>query len=428
MPGVRTVILGGGRGTRLFPLTRERAKPSVQIAGKFRLIDIPLSNCINSELREIYILTQFNSGSLIRHISETYHFGSVASHSVRILAASQTPTNMDWYQGTADAVRQNLRNFIDSPEHPEHVLILAGDHLYRMDYRDMIAQHCQSQADITVGVVPVERAQTRRFGILQADADLRIRRFVEKPTSDSEVDSLISDLSYLQDRLPNIADKPFLASMGIYVFRTSALAEAVKEPECLDFGEHIIPRSIQNRAVYAYPFCGYWEDIGTIRSFYDANMGLLDTVPQFNFYDESAPVYTYTNHLPNTKVNESHIRSSILGEGSIIDRSDIDRSIIGQRCFVGAETRIESSILMGCNFYESAAQIEANRGRGCPPMGIGRRCHIRSAIVDKNAHVGDDVMLINRENVAEAEGPNWFIRDYIVVIPRDAVVPSGTIV
>jgi glucose-1-phosphate adenylyltransferase len=413
---------------RLFPLTRERAKPSVPIAGKFRLIDIPLSNCIHSDLREVYILTQFNSASLIRHVSETYHFGAVASHSVRILAAAQTPSNMDWYQGTADAVRQNLCHIIDSPGYPEHILVLAGDHLYRMDYREIIASHCQRNAAITVGVIPVGREQTQRFGILRTDSDGRIEAFAEKPQSDAQVDSLISDPSALRDQLPDIGDAPFLASMGIYVFRADVLVEAVSDSSNIDFGQHIIPKSIHSCDVFAHPFAGYWEDIGTIRSYYDANLALLDTVPRFNFYDESAPIFTYGYHLPGTKVNESYIRGSMLAEGSIIDRSEIVRSIIGLRCTVGADTRIENSILLGANYYESAAQIAANRARGQPPMGIGQRCHIRGAIIDKGAHVGDDVVLTNQEGVAEAESDGWYIRDHIIIVPCNGVIPPGTVV
>jgi len=424
MQNIRTVILGGGRGTRLFPLTEERAKPSVPIAGKFRLIDIPLSNCIHSGLDEIFILTQFNSASLIRHISETYHFGLVTSRSVRVLAAAQTPTNLDWYQGTADAVRQNLPHLIDSPEHPEHVLILAGDHLYRMDYRPMIAAHVESGADITVGAIPVDRSQVHRFGILRADRDGRISHFVEKPKKEAELKGLEADSTELKEQIPEAGAKGFLASMGIYVFRTEVLVEKVSAAANVDFGEQIIPRSVGVDAVHAFLFDGYWEDIGTIRSFYEANLALLETVPRFNFYDESAPIYTYGHHLPDTKINESHIRSSMLAEGSIIDRSEIARSIIGLRCVVGADTRIEDSIVMGANYYESAEQIAANLRRGIPPMGIGRRCYIRGAIVDKGAHVGDDVVLVNRGGVREADGEGWYIRDEVVVVPRSGVVPS----
>jgi len=428
MQNIRTVILGGGRGTRLFPLTKDRAKPSVPIAGKFRLIDIPLSNCIHSELNEIFILTQFNSVSLIRHIASTYHFGSLSNRSVRILAAQQTPTDTNWYQGTADAVRQNLPHLIPPHDRPDHILVLAGDHLYRMDYRQMIAAHLERKADITIGVIPVERQRASRFGILRADRDGRITRFVEKPQTEEELEELISDLSRLKDRIPNVETKPFLASMGIYIFRTEVLVEKVSDPANVDFGQDIIPQSFQPNAVYAYPFDGYWEDIGTIRSFYEANLALLDTVPQFDFYNEEAPVYTYRYHLPDTKVNESHIWRSMLAEGSIIDRSEIIRSIVGLRCVVGADTRIEDSVVMGANHYESAEQIARNFQQGIPRMGIGQRCHIRGAIIDKGGHVGDDVVLVNWDGIREADAENYYIRDAIIVVPRNAVVPSGTVV
>lgn len=423
---IRTVILGGGRGTRLFPLTRDRAKPSVPIAGKFRLVDIPLSNCIHSDLQEIFILTQFNSASLIRHVAETYHFGAVSGRSVRILAAAQTPDDMEWYQGTADAVRQNLRHLIDAPGRPEHILILSGDHLYRMDYRKIIDFHRERDADITVGVIPVDRDQVSRFGILCANRDGRATRFVEKPQTEEDLAGLESDLRKPDDTAPEA--RPFLASMGIYVFKAEVLVDKVSNVANVDFGQHILPRSIRTDAVYGYLFDGYWEDIGTIRSFYEANLALLETVPRFNFYDETAPVYTYRYHLPNTKVNESYIRSSMLAEGSIIDRSEIARSIVGLRCVVGADARIEDSILMGADYYESAAQIEANRRRGIPPLGIGQRCHIRGAIIDRGAHIGDDVVLVNQAGVREADADSYYIRDYIIVVPRNGVVPGGTVV
>ena len=428
MPNIRTVILGGGRGTRLFPLTKERAKPSVPMAGKFRLIDIPLSNCIHSELNEIFILTQFNSASLNRHVTSTYHFGTLTNRSVRILAAQQTPTNMDWYQGTVDAVRQNLSLLIDSHDSPKHVLILAGDHLYRMDYRELLACHLEKDADITIGVVPVEREQASRFGILRADENGRISHFVEKPQTEAEIEGLESDPATWCDRASTTADRSLLASMGIYVFKTDVLIEKVSDPTNVDFGEHVIPRSIQPHAVYAFPFDGYWEDIGTIRSFYEANLSLLETVPRFDFYNEQAPIYTYRYHLPSTKVNESRIVRSMLAEGSIIDHSEIVRSIIGLRCIVRAGTRIEDSLIMGANHYESAEKIAANQRSNIPSMGIGRHCHIRGAIVDKGAHVGDGVTLINRERVREADGENYYIRDRIVVVPRNGVIPPGTII
>ncbi len=431
MQNVIAIILGGGRGERLYPLTKDRAKPNVPIAGKFRLIDIPMSNCIHSELEEIFILTQFNSASLNRHIAQTYHFDSMSNRSVRILAAQQTPTNSDWYQGTADAVRQNLPYLIHSeksPKEPELILILAGDHLYRMDYRHMIGYHLMTGAEITVGTIPVSRDQTSRFGILKAEKDGRITHFVEKPKTDAELTAVSMEASTLTQHLADAKVKPFLASMGIYVFNKAVLIEKMADESNVDFGRDILPKSIHQNAVYAYPFDGYWEDIGSIKSFYEANLGLLEMVPQFNFYDESMPIYTHRYHLPSTKVNQSNIFASMLSDGSIIDRSEIIRSIIGLRSLVRAGTKIEASIVMGADYYESAEQIAQNAQRGIPPIGIGKRCTIRQAIIDKNARIGDEVMLVNKHRLERADAENYCIRDRIIVVPKNAVIPSGTVI
>ncbi len=423
MQNVITVILAGGRGTRLYPLTKDRAKPNVPIAGKFRLIDIPMSNCIHSRLEEIFILTQFNSVSLNRHISQTYQFDDFSNRTVRILSAQQTHTGANWFQGTADAVRQTLHYLIETDA--EHVLILAGDHLYRMDYRHMIGYHLLTGADITVGTIPVSADQASRFGIMKAKEDGRVTHFIEKPREDVELAQLLSHVSP-QDH-PD-ADKPFLASMGIYVFRTSVLAERLEDESNVDFGEHILPTSIHQNAVYAYPFDGYWEDIGTIKSFYEANLALLETVPQFDFYDESAPIYTYRYHLPSTKVNQGYIFASTLADGSIIDRSEIIRSIVGFRGIIRAETRAEASIIMGADYYESADEIADNAQKGIPPIGIGSKCLIRNAIIDKNARIGDGVMLINKDNIEHVDAENYCIRDSIIVVPKNAVILPGTVI
>ncbi len=421
MRSIRTVILGGGRGTRLFPLTKDRAKPSVPIAGKFRLVDIPVSNCLNSDLGDVSILTQFNSTSLIRHVADTYHSGGLSARGVHILAASQTLDNSDWFQGTADAVRQNLRHLIPAHDPPEHLLILAGDHLYRMDYRAMIAAHLENRADITVAVLPVARADASRFGILRADERGRVVRFVEKPSDDRQLDDLLSG----DDRFPG-APPALLASMGIYLFRTPVLHDQVSEPAHIDFGQHILPGCIDTHHVQAYRFDGYWADIGTIKAFYEANLGLVETVPRFDFYNESAPIYTLDHHLADTKINESYIRQGVLAEGSIIDRSEIIHSIVGLRCTVGAGTRIEDSVIMGADYYESAEEIAANAALGIPRIGIGRHCRLRGVIIDKNAHIGDDVELTNRQGVSDADGDNYYIRDHILVVPRGAVIRAGT--
>ncbi|MCZ6678746.1 MAG: glucose-1-phosphate adenylyltransferase [Candidatus Poribacteria bacterium] len=428
MKNVVAVILGGGQGTRLYPLTKNRAKPSVPIAGKFRLIDIPMSNSIHSELEKIFILTQFNSASLNRHIGQTYQFGSLSNKSVRILAAQQTYTSNDWYQGTADAVRQNLSYLVTSKNQTEHVLILAGDHLYRMDYRRLIGYHLLQDADITVGAIPVYREQTSDLGILKAEPEGRITHFVEKPQTDEELAELSVDLTAWSDSIPDAASKPYLASMGIYVFKKEILIEKLEDKSNVDFGRHILPRSIYQSAVYAYPFGGYWEDIGTIKSFYQANLELLDPLPRFDFYNESAPVYTYQYHLPSTKVNQSNIYACMLAEGSIIDRSELNRSIIGLRGIVRSDTRIESSIIMGIDYYEEAAQITENARQGVPPLGIGSGCFIRNAIIDKNVRIGDGVVITNKDGIEHMDAENYSIRDYIVVVPKDAVIPSGTFI
>jgi len=428
MASVIAVILGGGRGTRLFPLTRHRAKPSVPIAGKFRLIDIPMSNCIHSGIEDVYILTQFNSASLNHHVSSTYQFSSLSARMVRILAAMQTPTSERWFQGTADAVRQNLRHLVDTPHHPpENVLILAGDHLYRMNYRDLVEQHQETEADITVGVVPVSPHDAPRFGILRANGDAQITDFVEKPQEPEQFAGFESTIPWRGGESREQGER-LLGSMGIYVFRTEVLMEALENPDNDDFGHDIIPNSIASGKVFAYPFSGYWEDIGTIRSFYEANLGLLDTVPAFDFYNEAAPVYTFRCHLANTKVNESHIRQSMLAEGSIIDRSEVHRSIIGLRSHVRDGSRIDASLIMGSDYYESAEEIAANAEKGVPAMGIGRGCTIAGAIIDKNAYIGDGAVLVNEAQVVEVDMENYCIRDRIIVVPKGAVIPPGTVI
>lgn len=426
MAGVTAVILGGGRGSRLFPLTKDRAKPGVTIAGKFRLIDIPMSNCIHSGLERIFILTQFNSTSLNNHVTETYQFGSFSGRSVRIVAAQQTHGNDTWYRGTADAVRRTLSQIITPRGRPDHVLILAGDHLYRMDYRRMIQEHVANDADVTVSATPVPRREAHRFGILQTGKGGRVTHFVEKPPTDEPLDELLVELPPRRDTTE--PQRSLLASMGIYVFKTDVLVEMLEDHENIDFGSDIFPASIDRSAVFAHVFDGYWQDIGTIRSFFDANLALLDRVPAFDFYNEEAPVFSARFHLPGTKVNSSHIRESMLTEGSIIDESSITRSVVGLRCFVRGDTRIETSLLMGATYYESAEQIQANFGRGIPPMGIGRGCTIRNAIIDKNVHIGEGVRLVNDQGVDEADGDGWHIREGIIIVAKESVIPSGTVV
>ena len=425
---VISVILGGGRGTRLFPLTRDRAKPSVPIAGKFRLVDIPISNCLHSGFDRIFVLTQFNSVSLNRHIARAYRFDSYRRGFVQILAAQQTLTGDEWYQGTADAVKHNEPYILNPRFRDEHVLILAGDHLYRMDYRKMLAVHTESKADITVSVIPVKKEDTSGLGILQADSSGRIVNFVEKPQTESELLPLRVEPEVFTSRGIQAADREYIASMGIYIFNHEVLHEFLKDDSNVDFGQDIIPKSIKTHQVSAYFFDGYWEDIGTIRSFYHANIALTDPTPAFNFYDAQAPIYTNRRHLPSTKVNSSSVRSSILAEGSIIDDSELDRTIVGIRSIISGGSRVYQSILMGADYYESDASQRENTQIGIPNIGIGQNCLIQNAIIDKNARIGDNSVLVNRDGIENLDGENYYIRDGIVIVPKDATIPPETVV
>ena len=425
---VIAVILGGGRGTRLFPLTRDRAKPSVPIAGKFRLVDIPISNCLHSGLDRIYVLTQFNSASLNRHIAQAYRFDSYRRGFVQILAAQQTLLGDEWYQGTADAVKHN-QPYILNPRFPdEYVLILAGDHLYRMDYRKMLAVHTESNADITVSVIPVKKEVTSGLGILQADANGRITDFVEKPQTEAELQQLRVEPDVFASRGIKSHGREYIASMGIYIFNRNVLQDVLQDESNVDFGRDIIPKNIKTRTVSAYFFDGYWEDIGTIRSFYSANIALTNVSPEFNFYDEQAPIYTNRRHLPSTKVNSSSVRSSILAEGSIIDDSELDRTIVGIRSIISSGSRIYQSVLMGADFYESDTLQAENAHAGIPNIGIGEKCLIQNAIIDKNARIGDNAVIANTKNLDNHDSDNYYIRDGIVIVPKDATIPPDTVI
>ena len=425
---VIAVILGGGRGARLFPLTRDRAKPSVPIAGKFRLVDIPISNCLHSGFDRIYVLTQFNSVSLNRHIAQAYRFDSYRRGFVQILAAQQTLMGEEWYQGTADAVKHNEPYILNPRFADDYVLILAGDHLYRMDYRKMLRVHTESNAAITVSVIPVRKEETNGLGILQADTDGRIVNFVEKPQTEEELLPLRVEPDVFTSRGIEPHGREYIASMGIYIFNREVLQNAMQDDSNVDFGKDIIPKIIQKLPVSAYFFDDYWEDIGTIRSFYHANIALTDTSPAFNFYDEQAPIYTNRRHLPSTKVNSSSVRSSILAEGSIIDDSELDRTIVGIRSIISNGSRIYQSVLMGADYYESDASRSENTQSDRPNIGIGRNCLIQNAIIDKNARIGDNSILVNRDRIDNYDGENYYIRDGIVIVPKDAMIPSETVV
>ena len=414
------VILGGGVGTRLFPLTQDRAKPAVPLAGKYRLVDIPISNCLNSELRRIFLLTQFNSSSLHRHIQESYRFDGFSPGFVEILAAQQRPERESWYQGTADAVRQNLVHLNDYPH--RLVLILSGDQLYRMNYRALLEQHVSTGAEVTVATTPVSPGAARAFGIMQVAADGRVTRFVEKPTDPAVLASLRVDWSAVGGLEEPVDPESLPASMGIYVFDRAVLSEALAGNEA-DFGKHVIPALIGTRRVYAFQHQGYWEDIGTIRSFYEANLDLCAPLPKFNFYDATAPIYTHARFLPATKIIKSRIELSVVADGCIINDAVIEHSLVGVRSRIEAGATIRHSLLMGADYFETPDRA---REPGAPPIGIGQGAYIEQTIVDKNARIGDDVRITPHGKPANFDGPNFYLRDGLVIIPKNAVVRSGT--
>jgi len=416
MEKVLAVILGGGRGTRLQPLTKLRAKPAVPIAGKFRLIDIPISNCINSGIKNIYLLTQFNSVSLHRHINKTYTFDSFTTGFIEILAAQQTLSSEQWFQGTADAVRRTLPNL--RAQRMENILILAGDHLYQMDYDKFIGFHRESGADVTVAVKPVGSEEASGFGILKMDDNNRIVDFNEKPPRD-QLDGLESDTSD--------PEKPYLASMGIYVFKRGMLVRLLTGETGTDFGKHIIPNAIRELKVMAYEFDGYWEDIGTIKSFFKANLALTDPIPAFDLYHREKPIYTRPRYLPGSKIDNCSIRNSIICEGSFVEHSRIDRSIVGIRSRISSGASITNTIMMGADFYQTLDEIEIERRAGSPCVGIGRNVVVKNAIIDKNARIGDDVRLVNENGVDEGVFDGFEVHDGIIVVHKYAIIPAGRV-
>lgn len=417
------VIMGGGEGRRLFPLTKERSKPAVPIAGKYRLVDIPISNCINSNIRHIYVLTQFNSASLHRHIHQSYAFDRFSRGFVEVLAAQQTLGGASWYQGTADAVRQNLRYL--TQEQYEYIVILSGDQLYRMDFRKVLQQHLETHADITIAAMPVKRSEVAELGILQVNEEKRVVRFVEKPKEKALLDELkLHDplLSYL--RITSSEDH-YLASMGIYVFNREILRKVLDNDQT-DFGKHIIPDAIGRHRVSSYIFQGYWEDVGTIRSFFEANLALCSLQPSFNFFDRESPVYTHARFLPASKVLESNIRNALIAEGCVILRSKVENSIVGVRSFIGADCELRDTIIMGSDFYETQHEILDEDSMGIPHMSIGPGSKIQRAIIDKNVHIGEGVIISDKSDAPDFDGPDYYIREGIVVIPKNAVIPAGT--
>jgi glucose-1-phosphate adenylyltransferase len=404
------IILGGGRGTRLHPLTSQRSKPAVPIAGKYRLIDVPLSNCINSGIYRIAVLTQFNSVSLHRHIARTYHFDVFHHGWVQIWAAEQTFQSNDWYQGTADAVRKQLMQIRST--RAKDIVILAGDHLYRMDYAEMLRFHWEKDADVTVAVQPVSHKEAGRFGILKRSKDCLLTDFCEKPTDPKVLETLVSR---------DDPERPYLGSMGIYIFKAEALYDELALEQHDDFGGDVIPGAIQKRKVYGYDFKGYWEDIGTIRSFYDANLLLTKQDSPFNFFAANQPIYTHARFLPGSIVEETHLKDVLLAEGCIIRNAEIENSVIGLRSQIRSRAKIKNSIIMGADYYDRPNNDVCADDI---PIGIGQDCYIEGAIIDKNVFLGCNVVIRPFPRGTELDGPNYVVRDGIVVIPKNAYIPN----
>lgn len=424
MKHVLALILGGGRGTRLFPLTHLRSKPAVPIAGKYRLIDVPISNCLHADIRRIYVLTQFNSASLNRHVAETYRMDLFSRGFVEILAAEQTPDNPNWFQGTADAVRQAARHFIYHDA--EYYLILAGDHLYRMDYTAMIEEHVDRRADITIAAQPVSAEEAPSMGIFRFDTDGHIVGFEEKPNAER--------LSTIGSSIPNGSrfmkpgnDKPFVASMGIYVFTRDVLLESLERHHGVDFGHEILPAALESRRVNAYLFRDYWQDVGTVESFYDANIMLTRANAPFNFYDPRRPVFSRPRFLPGSRLNDCTVDQAVIAEGCYIDNSTITESIVGIRTRIGEGCRIHRSVLLGADFYEHDDDAPVTEGGGVE-MGIGPGSVLDRVIVDKNARIGPGVRLTNEAGVQNADGDGYHIRNGIIIVPKWATVREGTVV
>ncbi|WP_242119967.1 glucose-1-phosphate adenylyltransferase [Aestuariivivens sediminicola] len=413
---VLAIILGGGQGSRLYPLTKDRSKPAVPIAGKYRLVDIPISNCINSDIKRMYVLTQFNSASLNRHIKNTYHFSFFSSAFVDVLAAEQTPQNKTWFQGTADAVRQSMHHFMRHDF--DYALILSGDQLYQMDYELMIQAHESNNAEITIATIPVNAKEATEFGIMKSDEQNVVRSFIEKP-----------DTSLLPDWTSEVSDemksqgRHYLASMGIYVFNRDLLIDLMSNPDTNDFGKEIIPQSIEKHKTLSYQYEGYWTDIGNIDSFFEANLGLTDDIPKFDLYDKSKRIYTRARMLPTTKIAGTMLEKAVISEGCIISAAKIEQSVIGIRSRIGNESTIINTYMMGSDYYETLAEIESDHIDIL--MGIGERCFIKNAIIDKNCRIGDDVRINGGTHLEDTETDTYFIKDGIVVIKKGAVIPKG---
>lgn len=419
---ILTVILGGGAGTRLYPLTASRSKPAVPIAGKYRLVDIPISNCLNSGINRMFVLTQYNSASLNRHIKNTYHFSAFSSAFVDILAAEQTPDSQTWYQGTADAVRQSMKHI--GPFESDYVLILSGDQLYQMDLMDMLRHHKEKGADISIGTIPVDAREASDFGIMKMNEEHIITAFTEKPKQGLE--DWVSDTGEAMQS----KGKVYLASMGIYIFNRKLLFHLLQEEfkDATDFGKEILPKSLEKYKVASYQYDGYWTDIGNIYSFFEANLGLTADLPEFNLFDNNRSIYTRARMLPPAKISGTTLEKTIISEGCIINASRIEHSVIGIRTRVGSGTTIVNSFLMGNDYFETLDEIEHAQNHGIPTVGIGHRCYIKNAIVDKNCRIGNDVRINGGSHLQNSDHSLYTVKDGIVVVKKGAVLPNGFVI
>lgn len=423
-PRVLAIILGGGKGTRLYPLTKERSKPAVPFGGKYRIVDIPISNCINSGYKKIYLLTQFNSASLHLHIINSYNFDRFSRGFVEILAAEQTLEHSGWYEGTADAVRKNFGHF--KVQRPTHYIILSGDQLYRMDLKKFMDQHLKSGANITIAAKAVNRSDASGFGIMQVDESNTITAFMEKPAKDMNIDDWKIPEAARDPELPSNLE--YLASMGIYIFDADTMEEMLNN-DYNDFGKEIIPMAIKSKKVSSYIFNGYWEDIGTIRSFYEATLDLTNPIPQFNFYDEDKPIYTHMRNLPPSKINHAEMVSTLASEGCVITNSRIQHSVIGVRSVINEGCDLEGVIMMGADFYDTEAAKKDNKAKGVPNLGIGKNCKINKAIIDKNAHIGENCCInVSGRKYEDGDHGLFYSADGIIVIRKGAVIPNGTVI
>jgi glucose-1-phosphate adenylyltransferase len=420
---VISIIMGGGRGSRLHPLTRFRCKPAVPLAGKYRLVDIPISNCIHSGLNQIFLLTQFNTASLHRHIQESYKFDPFSRGMVEILSAEQTEQGDFWYQGTADAVRQNLVHF--GARRQDLILILSGDQLYRMDFREMIKQHKETRADVTLSAIPMHRSLVHEFGLMRIKENLEITEFVEKPKDPAVIESLLIPPTLAHLCTETNASESCLASMGLYIFNAGLLMDAL-DSEHTDFGKEVIPGLLGKAKLCSYIYDSYWEDIGTVKAFFEANLRLTDAVPPFNFFDEEKPIYTRSRYLPAAKLNACHSEKTIISDGCILSHVTTNRAVIGVRSVVREGTTLDNVVMMGSDWYETAEEVAHQRQIGAPLIGIGQNCFIKNAIIDKNARIGDNVRLDPSGKPENAEFGDIVIRDGVLVVPKSCVVPSGT--